>query len=80
MICQDFMQKRLIVRQGHPELGRVYLSSTELTVKYCIKIETEHSVKVPVKSSDIKRVWKRYQTLFKKDESNRLPRTNIRSH
>jgi DNA helicase-2/ATP-dependent DNA helicase PcrA len=54
------------VRQGHPELERAYFSPNDLPDEQWVRIEVEHSIKVPVLISDIKKVWKRYQTFLKR--------------
>lgn len=54
------------IRQGHPELDYAYCSPDELPDEQAIRIEVEHSIKVPVRIRDIKKVWKRYQTFLKR--------------
>ncbi|WP_099363581.1 ATP-dependent helicase [Fredinandcohnia onubensis] len=54
------------IRQGHPDLGQAICSPNDLPMGKVIQIEVEHSVKIPVLSNDIKKVWKRYNTFLKR--------------
>lgn len=55
-----------VVRQGHPDLDLICLSPNDLPEGITFKVETEPSIKVAINSSDLKKVWSRYQTYLKR--------------